>query len=595
MCGIAGMVRDDGGAVDPAVLARLADALDHRGPDGRGQYLAPGVGLVQTRLAIIDLAGGDQPLFGPGPVGARPALVANGEIYNYLELRQQMGEGHFATRSDCEPPAHLYARRGLAFADDLRGMYAIALHDPVAGRVVLARDPFGIKPLYLARVAGGWAFASEMRALVAAGLVAPRVRADRRDELLQLQFTTGRETLLQGVERVLPGETLVIERGAIVARRRRAALPAGGPVLQTRAAALRDLDDALNASVGLHQRADVPYGMFLSGGIDSAVLLAMMDRLNERPVRAFTVGFPGTGVHDERDQARAVAQATGAEHVEIAFTEDDFWDLLPRVAAALDDPTADYATLPTFRLAQAARDDGLKVVLSGEGGDEMFAGYGRYRRARRPRLLGGRPMRARGRLDGLHLLRDGTAWRRGLAAAEAAAALPGRTALQVLQAVDVADWLPNDLLTKLDRCLMANGVEGRVPFVDPAMAAFAFRLPDGLKVKRGKGKWLLRQWLATGLPASRPFDRKKGFTVPVGEWIARRGAALGPVLAAQPGVAEACRPGAVESLFRHPRLGADGRLGQAAWTLLFYGLWHARHVAGGAAAGEVAELLAASA
>jgi len=471
-------------------------------------------------------------------------------------------------------------------------MYAIALHAPVANRVVLARDPFGIKPLYLAEIDGGLAFASEIRALTATGLVAPRVAGNKRDELLQLQFTTGRETVLAGVERVLPGETVVIGRGRIVERHRRGALPVGGPVARSRAAALRDLDDALNDSVGLHQRSDVPYGMFLSGGIDSSVLLAMMDRLNETPVQAFTIGFPGTGVHDERQHAQAVARATGAEHVEIAFTEDDFWDLLPRVADAMDDPAADYAILPTYKLAGAVHAAGLKVLLSGEGGDEMFAGYGRYRRARRLRLFGGRPMRAKGQLDGLGLLRAETDWRAGFAASERDAEQPGRTALQRLQAADCADWLPNDLLTKLDRCLMAHGVEGRVPFVDPELAGLAFALPDGLKVKRGRGKWLLRHWLETGLSEARPFTRKQGFTVPVGEWISRRGASLGPLVAAQPGVAEACHGDAVTALFASPELAANGQKGQAAWTLLFYALWHARHVAGGAASGAVEDLLA---
>ncbi len=221
-------------------------------------------------------------------------------------------------------------------------------------------------------------------------------------------------------------------------------------------------------------------------------------------------------VDDERPAARAVAEAVGAEHVEILFTEADFWRLLPQIVSAVDDPAADYAMLPTFALAGAAREAGLKVILSGEGGDELFGGYGRYRSVLRPWWAGGRRPRARGVLDDLGVLRGEIAgWRDGIAAAEVHAASRGRTPLQAAQAVDCTDWLPNDLLTKLDRCLMAHGAEGRTPFLDTEMAVLAFRLPDELKIQHGLGKWLLRRWLAGQLPQSQPLARKRGFTVPV--------------------------------------------------------------------------------
>src|SRR5690606_6283985 len=204
----------------------------------------------------------------------------------YRELRRDHALD-CATQSDCEPPLRLWRREGAGFVDRLRGMYAMALHDRAARLVVLARDPFGIKPLYLAEVAGGLAFASEPQALIAAGLVAPRLRAEARDELLQLQFTTGAETIFEGIRRVLPGETVVIADGAVVERRRGASLPEGPPEAISEEAALERLDAALTESVELHQRSDVPYGMFLSGGTDSAAILALMARLNERPVRAF--------------------------------------------------------------------------------------------------------------------------------------------------------------------------------------------------------------------------------------------------------------------------------------------------------------------
>lgn len=583
MCGIAGIMTVNGAPPEPAVLDAMKRALAHRGPDGEGSRVSGEVGLIHKRLAIIDLETGDQPLVGPGGV----ALIANGEIYNYVELRRSLDGASMATQSDCEPPLHLYLRHGAGFAEHLRGMYAIAVHDPRERRLVLARDPFGIKPLYYAETPKGFAFASEPRAIIRAGLLAARVRRESAVELLQLQFTTGCETVFEGIRRVLPGETIVVERGRVVERRRRAALPSGPPESWREAEALSRLDEALQDSVTMHQRSDVPYGMFLSGGIDSSAVLAMMARLNERPVRAFTVGFPGTAVADEREDARTVAASLGAEHVEIAFSEADFWRLLPKVAAAADDPAADYATLPTYRLAAEAGRD-LKVILSGEGGDEMFAGYGRYRRALRPNWLGGRPMRGRGALDGFAVLRDAGGWRAGLERVEAEVATDGRSALQRVQAADCAAWLPNNLLTKLDRCLMAHGVEGRTPFLDPAVAAVAFRLPDRLKARHGMGKWLLRRWLAEHAPATRPFARKRGFTVPVGEWISARASSLGPLVAAQPGVAELCDPDAVRAVFRD----AAGSAGIAAWRLLFYALWHAHHVGGGVCGGDALEMLA---
>ncbi len=595
MCGIAGIMTLSGSAPDDAVLKALQDALAHRGPDGRGRHVSGATGLVQTRLAIIDLETGDQPLYAPHD-GQKIALVANGEIYNYVELKLDMGRVDFQTKSDCEPPLHLYLRHGLDFARHLRGMYALAIHNPADGALVLARDPFGIKPLYYAETEDGFVFASEPQALHRAGLVKPGLNTRARDELLQLQFTTGAETPFQGIKRLLPGETIQVREGRITDRLRRAALPGGGPLGTAKGAALTRLDELLNDSVGIHQRSDVPYGMFLSGGIDSSALLAMMARLNDRPVRAFTAGFPGTGVADERAQARAVAEACGADHTEVEFIEDDFWALLPAIAAAMDDPAADYAVLPTYKLAAEARSAGLKVVLTGEGGDELFGGYGRYRRAGRARFLGGRPMRERGIFDGLGVLREQpSGWRDGFARSVEDADQGGRTQLQALQAADCADWLPNDLLGKLDRCLMAHGVEGRVPFLDVKLADFALTLPDGLKVRRGRGKWLLRKWLEGALPAARPFARKRGFTVPVGEWIGGRGRDLGRLVAAQPGIGEICQTDAVEGLFAAAGPGqgqkAAQKAGHAAWVLLFYALWHRRHIIGVEPEGGVFDVL----
>ncbi|RED52252.1 asparagine synthase (glutamine-hydrolyzing) [Aestuariispira insulae] len=570
MCGIAGIMMRNGSSPDVAILDRLADALAHRGPDGMGKHIAATVGLVQTRLAIIDLKTGDQPLYDPSGL----ALVGNGEIYNYLELREELKDHPFQTQSDCETPLYLYREEGFDFAQRLRGMYSLALHDPAEGLLILSRDPFGIKPLYYTETADYLAFASEAQALVAAGLAGTEILERRRQELLQMQFTCGEKTIYDGIQRVMPGETLVIRGGRIIDRRHLPALPSGSPEKLSEADAIDRLDRAIRDSVAIHQRSDVPYGLFLSGGIDSSALLSVMSDLNDRPIIAYTAGFSGTNVHDERDHARALAAKVGADHHEVDFGEADFWESLPQITAHMDDPAADYAILPTWKLAREAAQE-LKVVLSGEGGDELFAGYGRYRSVLRPWWLGGRDIRHRGTFDGLDVLRASDhAWRDSISSQQALSSSQGRSRLQAAQAIDCKDWLTNDLLTKLDRCLMAHGLEGRTPFLDREVANAAFRLPDDLKINKRLGKWVLRKWLEKVMPEAQPFTKKRGFTVPVGEWIRSRSEKLGPLVANRDCIQEIADPDRVVALFN-----ANGkREGFAAWTLLFYALWHRANI-----------------
>jgi asparagine synthase (glutamine-hydrolysing) len=588
MCGIAGMITAGGTTPPSAAITTMLDAMAHRGPDGHGRYEAPGIALAQARLAIIDLSTGDQPIFGP----SGSVVVANGEIYNYLELKPQFPGAHFVTKGDCELPLFTYARDGARYASDLRGMYGIALH--AGGTNYLTRDPFGIKPLYYALTDAGLIFASEPQAILKTGLVQRRIRASAATELLQLQFTTGRETIFAGIERVMPGETITVDDGKPGASRIEAALP-DAPLLElSEDEALAKLDAALMDSVLVHQRSDVPYGLFFSGGIDSTAILACMAKLNDRPVRAFTARFPDTSKSEEASFARDMAKAVGAEHLEVMVTAEKFWAQLPAIAQAMDDPASDYATVPTYMLAEEAAKE-MKVVLCGEGGDELFGGYGRYRSAIRPLWLGGKRLRTRGFLDGFGVLRDTSkSWRDGIAAAEHLPTTHPRTKLQAAQAQDCADWLPHDLLVKLDRCLMAHSLEGRTPMLDPVVADLAFRLPDKLKIRNGLGKYLLRRWLERALPGSRPFAPKRGFTVPVEEWIASRADALAPLVARSAGIAEVCYPDAVESLFRSYAQGGEKRLGIACWQLLFYALWHRIHAEGVSAGGNVFDCLEAA-
>ncbi len=587
MCGIAGILMRDGAPPERGVLDRLETALRHRGPDMSGRHVDGVCALLSTRLAIIDVAAGRQPLPGPG----RMVLVANGEIYNNPELRAELPEVAFRTGSDCEPPVHLYARLGLDYAERLRGMYAIAIWDAARGRLVLSRDPFGIKPLYWVETPRYFAFASEIQALLAAGLARPAVDPAKRAELMQLKFTTGAETIVPGVHRVLPGETLAIERGRIVERRRLAALPEAAPIHIGRDNALAALDMILADSVSVHLRSDVPYGLFLSGGIDSSALLALMRRESGQRVQAISIGYADTADADESGEAARIAALAGAEFQRVAMGAGDFWALAPRIAAAIDDPTTDAAVLPTWMLGRAARAAGLKVTLCGEGADELFGGYSRYRRGRAPWRWLQRPARSRGVFDAFPDMRAALGdWRGGLAEAEARGGSPAWTSVQRLQAIDCREWLSNDLLGKLDRSLMAHGVEGRTPFVDPVVAAFAFRLPDRLKIGPRLGKVLLREWLHRALPGAGAYARKRGFNPPVGAWMAARREELADLVSRQPGVAEMAPQEAVRAVFADPAKHA-----QAAWSLLFYALWHSRHVLGRPCDGAIGEVLAEAA
>jgi len=581
MCGIAGQV----GGID-ARAAQMIAGLTHRGPDGVRVEEMAGAALAHARLSIIDLEGGWQPLHAAGST-----IIGNGEIYNYVELARdhQLGDV-LATGSDFEPLLHLYAREGEAAFARLRGMYAFCLLG-TDGRAWLARDPFGIKPLYIMQHGGGLAFASEPRAFFKAGLMQTVLDDEAAKELLAFNYTLGARTCFQGLRRLAPGEIIEIKDGRIVANQRKLPLintplipakagsqaeaPANGDHADGPASPMgprlrgdeRDLIERLDAvledSVRVHQRSDVPYGLFLSGGIDSAAIATLMARLNERPVTAFTCGFDAPGAKDERAQAERVARALDLDWRETSFGEADFWRIAPQVAWALDDPTADYATLPTWKLAEAAK-GALTVVLTGEGGDELFGGYGRYRRALRPGWLGGRPAEPRG-ADAAALAR----WR------TEAQSPPGLTPLQQAQWADVATWLPGDLLLKLDRCLMAHGLEGRTPFLDPAVAAFAFPLEDRFKVQGRYGKWLLRKWLEKACPAAEPWARKQGFTVPVEAWIAPRAADV------------AQRLGQVEALRRiQPDASAAFTAGAEGvrWPLLFFALWCRIHLEGASSA-----------
>ena len=567
MCGIAGFYAIDEATPTRPVVERMVTAIASRGPDGARVDQHGRVALGHRRLAIIDLTTGDQPIYDADGT----AVVANGEIYNYIELKADPDyrDYPYRTASDCEVILPLHARHGRDFAGKLRGMYAVCVFDPRSATLTLARDPFGMKPLYYMESDQGLLFCSEIKGLLVDGIAAPEIDRAQVHAVMAHHFTLGRETVFGGIHRLLPGETLVVRDGRIVDRHRRPMVPSAAPRPIAQGAALDQLDAVLRDSVAVHCRSDVPIGLFLSGGVDSSCILSILARDYRQRLTSFTIGFPDAAVHDERDLAAKLARSAGTAHVDVPFTVDDFWALLPRIARYFDDPLIDPAIVPTWKLAMVAAQD-LKVVLSGEGGDEVFAGYGRYRRPwlrRLRRLLGaGAGDRLLSLATGADRGADGSAG----AQADKVTGAPEHTGLQRLQARDMIDWLPHGLLGKLDKCLMAHGLEGRTPFLDSQVVDFGFRLPDTLKIRGRHGKWLLKTWLHQHMPEARPFAHKRGFTVPVGEWLASRSQVLPDLMARQPGIREYFQTEVVRSVFSNP----SGKTGFLAWSFLFFALWH---------------------
>ena len=476
MCGIAGLSLQDS-TPDADILRNMGEKLGHRGPDDAGVFIKDSTGLAHTRLSIIDLAGGHQPLFARDDT---LVLVANGEIYNYIELRAQLETlGHqFKTHSDCEVILYAYVEYGLNFLDRLFGMFAFALYDLSQRRLILARDRLGIKPLFLAHHANGLAFASEIKALLPSFDRAPDINPAGLMQFLQNQFSSGRITILKNVERVLPGEALCIESGKITRRWRYWTLQNIPPRHPGAGVAQEQFDELMETVMRQHMRSDVPFGLFLSGGVDSSIVLALLSRYKSQPIRTFSVGFPDTQAGSELPTAQMLAEYFGSQHTAYTPDRDAMFSRLPYSVWAADDLMRDNANLPTLMLAEEAAKE-LKVIFSGEGGDEVFAGYGRYRMSRMERRVndllspGTGGFRTRGTFRG--------SWPRQLFADELLSSLdmarePFTDAwrqtpaswsdLQRMQYTDITTALPDNLLVKVDRMLMAWGIEGRVPFLD---------------------------------------------------------------------------------------------------------------------------------
>lgn len=583
MCGISGISLRQGD-IDRIRLGNSIAALKHRGPDDNSTYIDHTLGLAHTRLAIIDLAGGQQPLYSDDRT---LVLVANGEIYNYIELRQQLAtQGfHCHTGSDCEVLIQAYRCYGEHFIERLEGMFAFALYDSTQQRLILARDRLGIKPLFIAHLGNGIAFASEIKALLPCLERRPSVNADALGQYLQQQFSSGRGTLLEGVERIDPAEYLVIEHGAIRQRRHYWSALTVTPQTIGLSEACRQFDGLMETVMQQHMRSDVPFGLFLSGGVDSALLLALLDHYGAKPVRTFSVGFAGTDLVDELPLAEQIAKRFNSAHTSLRPRPEELLFSMADCVWLADDLMRDYANLPTNMLARAAGRE-LKVVFSGEGGDEVFAGYGRYRSGWLERRLKALLRPGSGGYRTSTLLTTGMAKR--LLSSELQQAAGGArrlicaswqqtprqwSDLQRMQYVDLVHALPNNLLVKADRMLMGSGLEGRVPFLDHRLVEFGLSLPDDLKIQGKQGKWFLKHWAERWLPQTHLHAKKRGFHVPVAQWLGDRlQRQLLDILPRNRAIRHWFKADAVSTLLRHGKPNSVNT--RIIWSLLEFALWH---------------------
>jgi asparagine synthase (glutamine-hydrolysing) len=562
MCGIAGRFNYDPlRPVARDVLEAMTDAVAHRGPDAAGYHVAPGIGLGHRRLSIIDLSTGDQPLCNEnGTVWT----VFNGEIYNFAEVRAELlAHGHrFRTGSDTEVIVHGYEQWGERCVDKFRGMFAFAVWDGAARRLLLARDRLGVKPLYYTELPGrGIVFGSELKSLLEDPDVARDWSPEAIDSYLTLLYIPAPATIYKSIHKLEPGHVLVAERGTVrTSRYWDLEFTGDGDPLREEEY-LEQLDALLSESVALRQIADVPLGAFLSGGIDSSAVAAYMVETSSRPPVTISVGFDDAR-YDELAHAKRVAEHLGCEFHPRTVTPD-IVSLLPKLAWHFDEPFADSSAVPTYYVSKAAREL-VTVALSGDGGDELWAGYARHRvdqweqgarkalgpasgiaaalgralplsvkGARALRHLGSDPGHAYALKHAYGMFEPDAKTR--LYSSDFAASVSGsdpfssfRTAYARCRSLDPVDrglytdvhtYMVDDILTKVDRMSMAVSLEAREPLLDHRLLEFAATVPVALKIKNGRGKYLLRKVLEKRVPREILERGKQGFEAPIGEWL----------------------------------------------------------------------------
>jgi asparagine synthase (glutamine-hydrolysing) len=588
----------------------------HRGPDESGYFLDANLGLAQRRLSIIDLATGRQPLFNED---RSVAAVANGEIYNYQELRESLiAKGHrFYTRSDCEVIVHLYEDWGEDFVSHLRGMFAIALWDRKARKLVLVRDRMGIKPLFYAATSERLVFASEVNAIVRAPGWERKVNPKALHDYLSFMTTAGRDTLFDGIHRLLPAELLVCTGRKV----QRKIYWKPEEECRPRPFSLEEFRNTLQEVCRIHLASDVPVGAFLSGGLDSSAVVALMSRILNRPIQTFSIGFSGNQYYNELAYARQVAEHCGTEHHEYVVTPD-VAGTVPKIIEHFGEPFAVSSALPTYFLAKLAREK-VKVVLTGDGADELMGGYyHRYLAVRLgrifdrvPALTGGTRAVAKflgnGRRRKLNKFLAGLSYpsptryfryltkfqeeeKMELYSPETRAAASGFDSRQELLEhfdrspdgdllnkwlyVDLKTTLPNEMMAKVDGMTMASGLEARVPFLDHVLVERVLSLPSSLKLRGLTSKFLLRKAVAEFLPKPILARAKHGFEVPMDDWI--RGE-LHEYVNDYLNEERIAR----EGFFRWPTVerlldrhnGHRANLGHQIWILLMFEVWHEKY------------------
>lgn len=619
MCGIAGIILSDPTQpVDETLLTRMCTSLQHRGPDDQGLFRAGSVGLGVRRLSIIDLTTGHQPIANEtGTVVA----VLNGEIYNFRELRTCLeAQGHrFSTQTDTEVIVHLYEEYGVDAVQRLRGMFALALWDRVHQRLLLARDRLGKKPLYYAQRADRLLFASEIKAILQDSEVPLAVDPQALDAYLALQFIPHPFTIYSAIRKLPPAHRLIWERGKVTVEPYwRLDFSRKTPI------APGELAEALHAQLAeatqLRLSSDVPLGALLSGGLDSSIIVALMAQALDQPVQTFAVGF-AESAYNELPYARLVAQRFGTHHHERLVTPDVV-GILPRLIWQYDEPFADKSAIPTFYVAQMARQS-VTVVLNGDGGDEAFAGYDKYRLGRLQRLWSYLPAPVRQRLERRLLAplleHQGvvpTPWRNRLARALLPYAdalfypeffdVGGRSALyqpwmraalanqpapmaplvadglaELTDPIDLMQWLdyhwylPGDLLVKMDIATMACSLEARSPFLDHRVVEFCAALPSAVKTDGRTRKIALRQAFRGELPATILDRPKQGFSIPLRAWLRGPLAALArELLIEQPrGLGEFFHLAVIRQLCE-AHLNGRRNHSHRLWALMVFELWH---------------------
>ena len=607
MCGIAGIFHPaTPKPVDPARIRRMIDAQSHRGPDGEGVWTAPGVGFGHRRLSIIDLAGSPQPM-----VNGAVAVTYNGEIYNFAELRAELQAkgARFHTRGDTEVLLHAWRAWGPAMLDRLHGMFAFAIHDADAGTLFLARDRLGVKPLHYAELPdGALAFSSELKGLLAHPQLRRVPDVTAVEDYLACGYVPDDACIVAGVRKLAAGHYLLVERGRPVPR----SCAWWDVDFSTRArgstdALAEELIGRMRAGVRSRMVADVPLGAFLSGGVDSSAVVALMAEASPRAVATCTIGFDEAD-HDERAPARIVATRFATDHAERVVGTDDL-SLVDTLVRHFDEPFADASALATLQVCALARER-VTVALTGDGADEAMAGYRRYKfqaaeeRVRgvlpvglRTRVFGAlgahwskadwapRSLRFKSTLEALGLSGaeayaravgvTAPTLRRALFSAEARRAIgghraedryvaamnaaPARDPLDAAQYADLKIWLPGDILTKTDRTSMAVGLEAREPLLDHRLVAFAATLPASMRLRHGSGKWLMKRSLDGYLPRDVLHRSKMGSVTPVGAWFRGRLAGEAAALARSGTLAET----GWFDLPRLARLADDHRAGRA--------------------------------